>query len=315
VYADVHGGPVELARSMETRLAFRTSWVRSISKQHFHRIAYTEWGNPNSEQVAVCVHGLSRQGRDFDFLADTLASRGYRVVCPDLAGRGKSGWLAQADDYALPQYSMDMTVLLARLGVDQVDWVGTSLGGMIGMILASLPDSPIRRLVINDIGPFVPRAALVRIGEYLRTAPVDFPELETVERYLREILSPFGELTQEQWKHITAHSVVATPEGRYRLRYDRRIAEVFRLGRVYDVDLWSYWDAVTCPVLVLRGETSDLLLPETAAEMAQRGPRAEVVEIGRCGHCPALMDDAQIELVTSWLVSPLARLTPSSATR
>jgi pimeloyl-ACP methyl ester carboxylesterase len=305
----------DLARPMGTSPAFRTSWVRSISKQHFHRIAYTEWGDPESEKVALCVHGLSRQGRDFDVLAAALAARGYRVVCPDLAGRGASGWLAEADDYALPQYSVDMTTLLARIGVDRVDWVGTSLGGMIGTVLASLPDSPIRRLVINDIGPFVPRAALLRIGEYLRSAPVDFPDLAAAESYFREILAPFGQLTDEQWKHITTHSVIATPEGRFRLRYDRRIAESFRPGRVFDVNLWSYWDAVTCPVLVLRGETSDLLLPETAAEMARRGPRAKVVEIAGCGHCPALMDEAQIDLVTSWLTSPPGRFTPSSARR
>jgi pimeloyl-ACP methyl ester carboxylesterase len=304
-----------MGEAMKTRPPLRTSSIRSISKQKFHRIFYTDWGDPDSDRVAVCVHGLSRQGRDFDFLAGSLVSQGYRVVCPDLAGRGRSGWLAQVDDYALPQYSVDLTVLLACLGVDQVDWVGTSLGGMLGMVLASLPDSPIRRLVINDIGPFVPRAALRRIGEYLHAAPVDFSDLESAERYFREILAPFGRLADEQWEHITAHSIIATPEGRYRLRYDRSIAEAFRPGRVYDVDLWSYWDAVTCPVLVLRGESSDLLLSETAVEMTRRGPRAEVVEIAGCGHCPSLMDDVQIDLVTSWLTSPAARLTPSSATR
>jgi pimeloyl-ACP methyl ester carboxylesterase len=300
---------------MKARPPFRTSFIRSISKQHFHRIAYTEWGDPDSDRVALCVHGLSRQGRDFDFLAASLASRGYRVICPDLAGRGRSGWLADPEDYALPQYSVDMTVLLARLGVERVDWIGTSLGGLVGMILAGLPDSPVRRLVINDIGPFIPWAALRRIGDNLRAAPADFPDLKSVEEYFREILTHFGELTKAQWEHLAAHSVMATPEGRYRLRYDRRIAEAFRPGRVYNVSLWGYWDAITCPVLVLRGADSDLLLPETAAQMAARGPRAQVVEIPECGHAPALMGDEQIEIVTSWLTSPGGQLKPPSASR
>jgi pimeloyl-ACP methyl ester carboxylesterase len=300
---------------MKARPPFRTSFIRSISKQHFHRIAYTEWGDPDSDRVALCVHGLSRSGRDFDFLAASLASRGYRVICPDLAGRGRSGWLADPEDYALPQYSVDMTVLLARLGVERVDWIGTSLGGLVGMILAGLPDSPVRRLVINDIGPFIPWAALRRIGDNLREAPADFPDLIAAENYFREILTHFGELTKEQWEHLAAHSVMATPEGRYRLRYDRRIAEAFRPGRVYNVSLWGYWDAITCPVLVLRGADSDLLLPETAAQMAARGPHAQVVEIPECGHAPALMGDEQIGIVTSWLTSSGAQLTFPSATR
>jgi len=229
--------PSEMPRA---RPPFRTSSFRSISKQHFHRIAYTEWGDLDSDRLAVCVHGLSRQGRDFDFLAAALASRGYRVVCPDLVGRGQSGWLAEPDDYALPQYSVDMAVLLARLDVDRVDWVGTSLGGLLGMVLAGLPDSPIRRLVINDSGPFVPAAALRRIGDYLRTAPAAFPDFISAERYFRNVLAPYGELTNEQWEHLTTHSIVETPDGRFRLRHDRRIAEAFRPGRVYNVSLWNY---------------------------------------------------------------------------
>jgi pimeloyl-ACP methyl ester carboxylesterase len=205
-----------------------------------------------------------------------------------------------------------MTVLLARLGVQRIDWVGTSLGGLIGIVLAGLPDTPIRRLVVNDIGPFIPWAALRRIGDNLRAAPADFPDIASAEMYFRETLAPFGPLTREQWEHLTIHSVIPTPEGRYRLRYDRRIAEAFRPGRVYNVSLWGYWDAIACPTLVLRGQHSDLLLPHTAAEMAARGPRAEVVEIPDCGHAPTLMDESQVSLVTSWLTSPGGRLTPET---
>jgi pimeloyl-ACP methyl ester carboxylesterase len=271
-----------------------------------------DWGNPDSDRIALCVHGLSRQGRDFDFLAAALAARGYRVICPDLAGRGESGWLTDAEDYALPQFSVDMTVLLARFGADSVDWVGTSLGGLIGMVLAALPDTPIRRLVINDIGPSIPWPALRRIGDYLRGAPVDFPDLAAAEAYFRDILAPFGQLTPEQWAHITKHSVVATPERRYKLRYDRRIAEAFRPGRIYNLSLWSYWDAIKCPVLLLRGHDSDLLPRDIAVQMTTRGPRTELVEIAGCGHAPALMSDDQIELIMGWLTSPQVPLTTES---
>jgi pimeloyl-ACP methyl ester carboxylesterase len=280
---------------------FRTGDVLSISRQHFHRIAYTDWGNPESERIVMCVHGLTRQGRDFDPLAAVLARQGYRVVCPDLVGRGRSGRLRDPDDYALPQYVVDMTTLIARLGVREVDWVGTSLGGFIGLIMAGMADSPIRSLLINDIGPFVPWAALRRIGDYLRVAPKGFPDLDAAEAYFRDILAPFGALTDAQWRHLTEHSVVPGPNGGYRLHYDPGIAEAFRPGRVYNVSLWTYWDAITCPTLVLRGETSDLLPVSTALEMTRRGPQAALIEIAGCGHAPALLDDEQIALVSDWL--------------
>ena len=280
---------------------FRTGDVLSISRQHFHRIAYTEWGDPDSDRVVLCVHGLTRQGRDFDPLAAVLARQGYRVVCPDLVGRGRSSRLHDRDDYALPQYVVDMTMLIARLGVHEVDWVGTSLGGLIGMVMAGMADAPIRSLLVNDIGPFLPWAALRRIGDYLRVAPKSLPDLDAAEAYFRDILAPFGDLTDAQWRHLTEHSVVPGPNGGYRLHYDPGIAEAFRLGRVYNVSLWSYWDAITCPTLVLRGEVSDLLPIGTALEMTRRGPKAELIEISGCGHAPALLDDEQIALVSNWL--------------
>jgi pimeloyl-ACP methyl ester carboxylesterase len=280
---------------------FRAADFLSISKQHFHRVAYTEWGDPGSGRVAVCVHGLSRQGRDFDFLAQALAGQGYRVVCPDLAGRGKSGRLSDPDDYALPQYAVDMTMLIARLGVAEVDWIGTSLGGLTGMVLAGMPQSPIRRLVINDIGPYLPWAALRRIGDNVRNAPRTFPDLAAAEAYFREVHAPFGDLSDREWRHLTEHSVEEGPDGRIHMLFDPGIGEAFRPGRVYNVSLWGYWDAIRCPVLVLRGAWSDLLLADTAAEMSERGPKAEVVEIEGCGHAPALMEDGQIRLVTDWL--------------
>ena len=286
-----------------TRGLVRTNEVLSISRRRFHRIAYTEWGDRNSSRVVVCVHGLTRQSRDFDFLAAALAAEGYYVVCPDLAGRGRSGWLPDPEDYALPQYAVDMTTLIARLGVAEVDWIGTSLGGLVGMVLAGMPHSPIRRLVINDIGPCLPWAALRRIGDYLRRAPRHFPDLAAAERYHREVLAPFGQLTDAQWSHLTRYSVVPDGDDGYRFNYDPGIVQAFRPGWVYNLNLWGYWDAIRCPVLVLRGAESDLLLPHTAAEMARRGPEAEVIEIEGCGHAPALLDDEQIGIIANWLTS------------
>lgn len=279
----------------------RRSDVLSISRRGFHRIAYTDWGDENSRRVVVCVHGLTRQGRDFDPLARALARNGYRVVCPNLVGRGRSGWLQDPEEYALPQYAMDLTVLRARLDAKEIDWIGTSLGGLVGMVLAGQEGTPVRKLVINDIGPFLPWSALHRIGTYLRRSPPDFASLDAAEIYFRAVLAPFGQLGDAGWRHLTEHSIERLADGRYRMLCDPGIACAFRSGLIYNLALWRYWDAIGCPTLVLRGASSDLLLPETAAEMARRGPRARVVEIAGCGHAPALLDAEQIGIVTQWL--------------
>ena len=270
-----------------------------LSAAGFHDLAYGEWGAADSERVVVCVHGLTRNGRDFDVLAAALAEKGCRVVCPDVVGRGASGRLADPAGYGYPQYLADMNALLARLDVEQVDWVGTSMGGLIGMMLAAQPGAPIRRLVINDVGPFIPLAALERIGGYVGRAPV-FADLDAAEAYLRDVYATMGALGDLQWRHLTLSSVEAV-KGGYRLAYDPAIAEAFKQVTA-DIDLWSLWDAITAPTLVLRGANSDLLLAETAAEMAARGPKAKVIEIPGCGHTPSLMDVEQIALVRDWVM-------------
>lgn len=271
----------------------------SLGPQGFHRIAYTEWGRPDDRRVVVCVHGLTRNGRDFDFLAESLENS-FRIACPDLAGRGRSGWLPQPADYGLPVYMADMAALIARLGVDEVDWIGTSLGGLIGMALAAQPNSPIKRLVINDIGPFLPKEALQRIGEYVGTDPT-FESFEAVETYMREVYAPYGDLTDAQWRHMTEHSARKQAGGHWRLHYDPDIAVGWREAVDHDLDLWAMWDAITCPVLVLRGALSDLLTVETAERMLVDGPDAEVVEIPGVGHAPALMSEEQISVIREWL--------------
>lgn len=280
---------------------FRSGHTRSLGQHRFHDIAYVEWGDPRSSHVIVCVHGLSRQGRDFDFLAHALARLGYRVVCPDVVGRGRSGRLEDPELYGLPQYLLDMTVLLAHLGAEQVDWVGTSMGGMIGMALAALKETPVRRLVINDIGPFLPHAPVRAIGNNLLDAPTHYESIEAMEQRLRTIHASFGSLSDAQWRHLAEHSVIPVPTGGWRPHYDPGIGNAFRPGRVYDTRVWELWDAITCPVLLLRGAESELLTADTADEMTQRGPKARRVDIPGCGHAPALLDDDQIRVVTDWL--------------
>ena len=265
----------------------------------FHELAYTEWGDPDHEHVVVCVHGLTRNGRDFDVLASRLATR-CRVLCPDVAGRGHSEWLQHKADYAYPTYLADMAALVARSSARQVDWVGTSMGGLIGTFLAATPGTPIRRMVVNDVGPFIPRAALERIAAYVGTDP-RFADLAEAEAYLRRVHAPFGPLSDEQWHHLATHGTRPRSEGGFGLAYDPGIAEAFR-GGVADVDLWPVWDRVGCEVLVVRGAESDLLDAATAQRMVEAlGARARLIEFAGIGHAPAFMAADQIAAVESFL--------------
>jgi len=276
-----------------------------LSADGFHRMSYTDWGNPASKRVLLCVHGLTRNARDFDTLAQALEPD-YRVICPDVVGRGQSGWLNNKNEYGYPQYLADMTALIARitepLGENAViDWVGTSMGGLIGMLLAALPGNPIRRLVINDVGPLVPYAALARIGQYLGKAP-RFASIEEADRYLRAVSAPFGPLTDIQWRHLTVHNVRQQEDGRWCMNYDPGIALPFAHLPTQDIALWESWDRISCPVLALRGRDSDLLLPATALEMTRRGPKAALVEFAGVGHAPMLMADDQVAAIRNFLL-------------
>lgn len=264
-----------------------------------YALGYADWGDPAAERTIVCVHGLTRNGRDFDSLAAVLA-QGARVLCPDVIGRGRSDPLTTATDYALPTYIAHMLQFIRQQGVGPVDWIGTSMGGLIGMGVAASEGSPIRRLVLNDIGPFLPKAALERINTYLGR-DLRFTDLLELEAHLREVHASFGPLTDEQWRHLATHSARTYPDGRLGLAYDQRLGDPMRTGPVEDVDLWPVWDRIRCPVLVLRGQDSDLLLPETADEMTRRGPGARLVEFEGVGHAPALMANDQIEVIQDWL--------------
>ena len=286
---------------MPSQSLFTQSAIRGISRDQFHEIAYTQWGESSRNGTVVCVHGLTRQGRDFDFIAGRLSADGYQVVCPDVVGRGLSGRLSDPTDYDLHQYELDMAMLIASLRTPEVDWIGSSLGGMIGILLAGRENSPIRRLVINDIGPDLPLTAALRIGTYVQNAPSSFDSREAAEMYFRDILAPFGNLTQEQWRHLSDHSIKPLDNGRFVLRYDRAIPWGFKPPMIHRRRLWTAWERIRCPILLLRGEASDLLLPRTAKEMVQRNPRAKLVEVPGCGHAPALLEESQTRIVEEWL--------------
>lgn len=276
----------------------RTRSLACLSKGGFHQVSYRESGPPDPVPV-LCIHGLARNARDFDALAGVLAAAGRRVIAVDVVGRGDSGRLRDPLDYGYPQYLADTAALIARLDCRTVDIVGTSMGGLIGMMLAAQPGTPLRRLVMNDVGPFIPKAALERILDYVGKDP-RFADLGEAEAYHRRIYNGFGDLSDAQWRHLTETSLRREGEG-WRLHYDPRIAEPLRASAPVDVDLWALWDRIACPVLSLRGARSDLLLAETAREMTGRGPRAEVVEVPGCGHAPALLEPAQTHAIRDWL--------------
>ena len=283
----------------------RLDEVAAVGSHGFMRIAYAEWGPADAQHVVICVHGLTRNARDFDFLARRLAQKGVRVIAPDLPGRGRSDWLQSPSDYHTPVYVAAMAAVIARSGAKEIDWVGTSLGGHIGMEMAALPGSPIRRLVLNDFGARISGVALQRIGAYLRNSR-RFASVEELECHLRTIHAPFGAITDAHWRHMAEHSAVKTDDGDYRQHYDPAIGRVFSWPLMVDVSLWNLWDKVSCPVLILHGEDSDLLHASTVRDMQRRGAAGKkklvrAVEVRECGHAPSLMTDSQIALVEEYL--------------
>ncbi|MGQ0545461.1 MAG: alpha/beta fold hydrolase [Betaproteobacteria bacterium] len=275
--------------------------VQCASPRGLHRIAYLEWGDARNRDVLICVHGLTRSGRDFDALARELAGQ-FRVVCPDLAGRGNSDRLADPALYAVPQYLADMVTLIARLDVEAVSWLGTSLGGLVGMALAAQPGNPVAKLVLNDSGPVVSRASLERIGAYLGKE-MQFRTLEDAERHIRTVSAPIRPHSDAEWRFLTETWLRQDPDGTWRAHYDPRIVENYRKSMPEeDLELWPLYDAVRCPTLVLRGEHSDLLGRDTTRAMSERGPKAKIVEVHGVGHAPTLLHPDQIAIVKDFLL-------------
>jgi pimeloyl-ACP methyl ester carboxylesterase len=287
-------------------LIMRERTVNCLSAEGFHRMRYVEWGDPAASRVVICVHGLTRNGRDFDELAQALAPD-CRVVCPDVVGRGRSDWLRGKAGYGYSQYCADLTALIARVtggGAERLYWVGTSMGGILGMLLAASAQTPIERLVVNDVGALIPAASLQRLGTYVGKDP-RFATYRELETYVRVVCAPFGPLTDAQWRHLTEHGAKQHGDGSWGMSYDPGIGIPLQKPQeeIADVDLWQHYEAIRCPTLLLRGAQSDLLLADTAAQMTQRGPKARLVEFDGIGHAPMLMAPDQIAVVRDFLLT------------
>jgi pimeloyl-ACP methyl ester carboxylesterase len=284
----------------------RLNHVQCLAPRGLHRMAYWEWGDPANARVLVCVHGVSRQGRDFDALAAALCHE-YRVVCPDVAGRGRSDWLADPLGYQIPAYVADMVTLLARLNAQTLHWLGTSMGGLIGLLLAAQGGSPVERLVLNDVGPAIAFDAITRIAGYIGQ-PLRWASVEQAADYLLSISGGFGSHTREQWLALSLPMLKPDGDG-FVLHYDPAIAQAFKAitpqsAAAGEQLIWQAYDAVRCPTLVLRGAESDLLSPATARAMTERGPRARLHEFAAVGHAPTLVTEAQIDVVREFLLGP-----------
>ena len=283
---------------MLTLTAPRERSLKSLSPHGFHRVVWHEWGDPANPRVVICVHGLTRTGRDFDVLGEALARR-HRVLAVDMPGRGRSEWLPAKGDYVYTTYLTTLTALIAASGAESIAWVGTSMGGLLGIVMAAQPGNPIARLVVNDVGPAIEQAALARIGAYVGADPTFASEAELIA-YMRAI-SPFGPLDDAQWEHLARTTMSRRPDGRFGFVYDPGIAVPFRDAA--RADLWPLWDAVACPTLVLRGAESDLLSATTARAMTQRGPKPRLVEFAGVGHAPTLLVRNQVETIVDFLGS------------
>ena len=294
-------------------------FVTCPDPQGGHRMAYWQWGQPDSAHVVLCVHGLTRQARDFDVLAQSLCQRAFdagnslRVVCPDVAGRGKSDWLKDPALYQIPTYAADMLALLAQLNAGTLDWLGTSMGGLIGMVVAGFPEAPpfakVRRLVLNDVGPVIEWQALQRIGQYLGKTGAFASEQQAADA-LWAIATSFGPHTPAQWLALTRPMLkpLGDGSGRLTLHYDPALAEPFKAltaesAAQGEALLWHAYDQITAQTLLVRGAESDLLSPQTAQAMTRRGPKARLLEFAGVGHAPTFVADDQVQAVLSFLLA------------
>lgn len=294
----------------------QTETLLGLSEAGFHRIVYTEWGNPTTIPPVICVHGLTRNRHDFDSLSYSLSNQGLHLYCPDIAGRGDSDWLKEAAHYNFPQYCQDMNALIARTASPDIYWIGTSMGGLIGMMLAGMPDSPIKKLVLNDIGPFVSSGAMLRITWYARRKKV-FSSLKKALKYYKRIYADFGPLSETEWQDLVTNSIYEIKPGKFTSKMDPKVTANSSVGKailkmlchpiktltgtIFEVDLWKIWEKITCPVLVIHGKRSDVLRADTIEKMRTTHPELEVLEVEDAGHAPALLDITQQQIIYDWL--------------
>jgi pimeloyl-ACP methyl ester carboxylesterase len=269
-----------------------------------HALTVHEWGQESEKPPVICVHGLARLGQDFAFVGQALSLQGRKTYAIDLLGRGDSDWGESLDDYTIPNYFADMQIFLQQFEGQQIDYIGTSLGGILGMMLAALPNSPIRRLVLNDVGPFIPKESLQRIAKYVRPEHPIFESVAQAAKLMKPVFEPFGPMSAQMWQRMARTSLRAV-QGGYTLHYDPKIATAFVQGVEQDIALWPAFEAISCPVLVLRGEKSDLLTEATADEMLERGQDCEIVVMPECGHAPSLLHRDHVEEILDFMERPM----------
>ncbi len=272
-----------------------------------HALEVRDWGDVNTQQVVICVHGLTRNARDFDRIAAALAQRGKRVFSISMAGRGESEWLSNTADYNYASYAADCLAVLDNFHIRTVDWIGTSMGGIIGMIIAAHHPDRIRKLVLNDVGMKLPKEALARIYEYVHGMPRQFASREEADIYLRKTFAPFNITDPTHWAEFTEHSLRVHEAGGFKLACDPNILEPLRIASnnftdVADVSLTDLWEKIRQPTFILRGERSDILSEETVRAMKATHPRAESATIPDVGHAPSLMEESHIRIITNWLI-------------
>lgn len=281
-------------------------YVQCISPAGLHRMSYKEWGDPQNPKVLICVHGITRVADDFDALAAALQNE-YRVICPDVVGRGQSESLPNPQLYQIPQYVSDMVTLLARLNPQTVDWFGTSMGGLIGLILASMKNNPIRKLILNDVGPSLNFDGLKRIGDLI-SQDVRFDTFAQGVQFIREVSNSFGPHTEAQWEKLARDVLKQNADGKWIRHYDLDLAvpvqaTTAETAAIGEKMLWAAYDAISCDTLLVRGSESDLLSTATAQEMQRRGPHAKLVEIAGVGHAPTFVSEDQIAIAKEFLLS------------
>ncbi len=266
-----------------------------------HEVHWTEWGTQENEHVVICSHGLTRNGRDFDYLAKKLGVY-CRLVCPDYPGRGSSPKLTNPQNYSIEQYVIDTFSIINTLQYTKLDWIGTSMGGLIGMAIASMPENPISQMVINDVGAEIPEQSLHDLAAELTGQPDHFNSMEEVYNYFRNAYLGFGKLEDHHYRHMGDHSVWPDPDGSgYKLARDPAIITELSKVSPSDLNLWGIWEQIEIPTLIIRGEQSGLLLAETVDKMLKIHAGASAVQFSDCGHAPSLMVDSQIKKVAEWL--------------
>jgi len=295
----------------------KKDYVLGLSEEGFHRVFYTQWGDTSAHHLPlVCVHGLTRNGRDFDGLAAYLSGKGHAVFCPDIVGRGDSDWLHDPQHYTYEQYVADMNVLIARTKAPHINWLGTSMGGLIGMVMAAADHTPIRRLILNDVGAQIPVKALTRLSKYAARDP-DFTSLEQAKTYFKTVYTDFGDLDETEWQRITETSVREIAPGKFISKMDHGVKQSSMKsklawkaffhphkaleGSLFDIDLWHLFRKITCPLLLIHGTHSDLLTPAIIQKMLRIRPDMQILEIPDAGHAPMLQKPWQWETIETFL--------------